>query len=401
MKKICKIGFLIFALIISQQIFPQKENAKGALTGEQQIELSEGYSFISSRIIPEDLDMLIVMASVLNENLDFIRNSQGQVLRKIGPNWVNGIGDWIIEEGYLVRMFTEDSFLIEGDVVDPVTPIPLEFGYQFVSYFPEASIDALIAFETILGDDLDFIRNSQGQILRKIGPNWVNGIGDCNPGEGYLVKMFVADVLIYPITFGVPCPGIPTVTYEGQVYNTILIGGQCWLKENLNVGTMINGDDGMTNNGVIEKYCYDNDPANCEIYGGLYQWHEMMEYSTTPGVQGICPSGWHLPTDEEWTTLTDFLGASVAGGKMKETGTIHWQSPNTGATNESGFTALPGGYRNTGGNFDDLTNNAHFWSSSELNTGYAWDRGLSYGSDAVNRNHRNKDFGFSVRCFQD
>ena len=99
MKKFYTIGLVIIALIISQQAFSQKENAKDPLAGEQQIELSEGYSFISSRIIPEDPDMLVIMSSVLNENLNFIRNSQGQTLRKIGPNWVNGIGDWIIEEG--------------------------------------------------------------------------------------------------------------------------------------------------------------------------------------------------------------------------------------------------------------------------------------------------------------
>ena len=165
---------------------------------EQLIELSEGYSFISSHIIPEDPDMLIVMASVLNDNLDFIRNSQGQVLRKIGPNWVNNIGNWSIDEGYLVKMFSGESFVIGGDVIDPVTPIPLELGYQFVSYLPNGTLDALEAFSGILNDDLDFIRNSAGGVLRKIGPNWVNGIGDCYAGEGFLVKMNGEGVLVYP-----------------------------------------------------------------------------------------------------------------------------------------------------------------------------------------------------------
>jgi hypothetical protein len=164
----------------------------------QSIGLSTGYQFISSHIIPENPDMLIVMASVLNDNLDYIRNSQGEVLRKIGPNWINNIGDWIIDEGYLVKMFSEDSFNVEGNVINPATPISLETGFQFVSYFPEIPLDAMIAFETIIGDDLDFIRNSQGQTLRKIGPNWVNGLGDCQPGEGYLIKMFAAGEIVYP-----------------------------------------------------------------------------------------------------------------------------------------------------------------------------------------------------------
>ncbi len=131
----------------------------------------------------------------------------------------------------------------------------------------------------------------------------------------------------------------------------------------------------MANNSIIEKYCYNNSTANCDIYGGLYQWNEMMQYTTTPGAQGICPAtGWHLPTDAEWTILTTFLGGEgIAGGKMKTTGTIEagtglWYAPNTGATNESGFTALPGGYRSDNGDFDGLGYYAYFWSSTEINT---------------------------------
>jgi len=142
--------------------------------------------------------MSSVMADILNDNLDYVRNSLGQTLRKIGPNWVNNIGDWIIDEGYLFRMFADDSFSIEGIAVDPSIPIPLSSGFQFVSYFPEASMDALIAFETILNENLDFIRNSQGQTICKIGPNWVNGICDCYPGEGYLIKMFSEGEIVYP-----------------------------------------------------------------------------------------------------------------------------------------------------------------------------------------------------------
>jgi hypothetical protein len=163
-----------------------------------QIILSTGFSFMSSRIIPEEPDMLIVMADVINDNLDYIRNSLGQTLRKIGPNWVNGIGDWITDEGYLVKMFSEDTFTLEGEAVDPTTPIPVTSGFQFVSYFPVTPMDAMIAFGSIIGDDLDYIRNSQGEVLRKIGPNWVNGIGDCQPGQGYLVKMFTDGEIIYP-----------------------------------------------------------------------------------------------------------------------------------------------------------------------------------------------------------
>ena len=402
MKKIYTIGLIVLSLIITQQAFPQKKNLKSITDSDQQIEITEGYSFISSRIIAENPDMLVILESILNENLDFVRDSEGSMLRKIGPNWVNGIGDWIVDEGYLIKMFSDDSFIIEGNAIDPTSPIQLETGFQFLGYFPETTIDALIAFETILGENLDFIRNSQGAVLRKIGPNWVNGIGDCNPGEGYLIKMLDGETLIYPGSSSFTCGDPFTDPRDEQTYTTVQIGNQCWMAENLNIGEMINGNSNMTNNSVIEKYCYDNDPSNCEIYGGLYQWNEMMEYSTTPGVQGICPSGWHLPTNDEWIILTDFLGGeSVAGGKMKEAGTAHWAPPNTGATNESGFTALPGGFRSINVSFDDLENFGLFWSSSDIYADYVWYRVLRYDEDEVTIYQNTKNFGFSSRCLQD
>jgi Leucine-rich repeat (LRR) protein len=186
--------------------------------GVQTINLVTGYQFVSSRFIPENPDMLVVVEEILNENLDFVRNSAGQMLRKIGPVWVNGIGNWIVEQGYLVKMFAADSFTICGEPVTPGTPIDVELGFQFVSYFPAAPMDALVAFETIVGDDLDFIRNSAGQMLRKIGPVWVNGIGDCNPGEGYLIKMFADGEIIYPALAksSGKIPSVPTYfTFEG------------------------------------------------------------------------------------------------------------------------------------------------------------------------------------------
>jgi len=190
-----------------------------------------------------------------------------------------------------------------------------------------------------------------------------------------------------------------TDTRDGKTYNTVLIGTQCWMAQNLNVGTKIAGSSNQTNNDIIEKYCDNDDENNCNIYGGLYQWDEAMQYSTTEGVKGICPTGWHLPTDAEWTTLTTFLGGDgIAGGKMKEAGTTHWSAPNTGATNSSGFTALPGDYRSGGGNFYYLTYGAYFWSSSQYDAAHAWDRYLSYGDEDVYRSYYTKAGGWSARC---
>ncbi len=166
----------------------------------QEIELALGYQFISSNRLPENPDMLVVLEDNLNDNLDFVRNSEGNMFRKIGPNWVNGIGDWISTEGYLFRMNEADNLLVYGDALNPQTPIELNAGYQFVSYLPNETLNAIDAFSSILNDNLDYIRGSGGNVLRKIGPIWVNGIGDVHPGEGFLINMLSDDILIYNLT---------------------------------------------------------------------------------------------------------------------------------------------------------------------------------------------------------
>ena len=216
-----------------------------------------------------------------------------------------------------------------------------------------------------------------------------------------------------PVEIPVIC-GDPFTDYrDGQSYNTVQIGIQCWMAENMNIGARIDGVNEMTDNSTIEKYCYDNNTSNCDTYGGLYQWNEIMQYVTTPGAQGICPAGWHIPTDAEWKTLEMYLGMTQAqaddegwrgvdeGGKLKEAGTTHWVSPNTGATNSSGFTALPTGHRNTNGNFWNLTLNGQLWTSTDLGSYPAFQRFLDYNTAQVWRSCTNKLDGFAVRCMLD
>jgi uncharacterized protein (TIGR02145 family) len=196
-----------------------------------------------------------------------------------------------------------------------------------------------------------------------------------------------------------------TDSRDGKVYTTVPIGTQCWMAQNLNVGTRIDCNTDPVNNGTIEKFCYGDSDVNCDTYGGLYRWDEMMQYSTNEGIQGICPSGWHLPTDAEWTTLTTYLGGvggeSVAGGTMKETGTTHWLSPNTDATNSSGFAALPGGLRFPYGGTLYINEYGYWWSSSQKNEVERWFRSLYYYSAAVFREAYSNNHGFSVRCLKD
>jgi uncharacterized protein (TIGR02145 family) len=202
------------------------------------------------------------------------------------------------------------------------------------------------------------------------------------------------------------CGSSFTDSRDNSVYTTVLIDTQCWMKQNLNIGARINGSLEQTNNSIIEKYCYDNLESNCDIYGGLYLWNEMMQYATVAGVQGICPTDWHIPKDAELSAVTTFLGGeSVAGGKMKSTGTVEggtglWISPNSGATNESGFTAFPAGYRHYNGSLYSIGLNGYFWSSTEGSTGNAWYRSMISFTGTVVRNSYDKDYGYSVRCIR-
>jgi len=198
-----------------------------------------------------------------------------------------------------------------------------------------------------------------------------------------------------------PCDGNDSILYMGQIYHTVSIGNQCWLRENLNAGTLLAGDSAQTNNGVIEKYCYNNDPENCAVYGGLYKWSEMMQYTTVEGSQGICPNGYHVPTTTEFDTLRLFLGGNtVAGGKMKETGLEHWNAINYGATNESGFTALGAGISGSNGSFQYLKVYAYFWSSTQLSSTNAYFYYLGYNITNANKSNAYSEERFSIRCLK-
>jgi uncharacterized protein (TIGR02145 family) len=195
-----------------------------------------------------------------------------------------------------------------------------------------------------------------------------------------------------------PGDNVPaTITYAGKTYHTVKIGSQYWLKENLDVGTMIQGIDTAKNNGIIEKYCYNNDTNNCNTYGGLYQWNEAMQYTTMPGTKGICPSGWHIPTKAEFETLIAAVDSN--GNALKAIG----QGTDAGAgTNTSGFSALLAGFRNLTASFNDLGSNTFFWSSTEDNATSAFSMALYYINSNIYFNYYpDKEYGFSVRCVKD
>jgi len=192
---------------------------------------------------------------------------------------------------------------------------------------------------------------------------------------------------------------------DGNSYATVQIGTQCWTQSNLRVGKYRDGSSipnitdntlwSQTNTSSTGAWCnYNNDANNGTTYGKLYNWYAVNDS------RGLCPTGWHVPTDAEWTTLENHLGgSSAAGGAIKST--TGWNSPNTGATNSSGFTGLPGGLRTNDGGFYNVGFNGSWWSSSDAGSGSAWCRFLFYNNAGVARSNDGPRDGFSVRCVRD
>ncbi len=251
--------------------------------------------------------------------------------------------------------------------------------------------DTVLNFELDLTSLLFTISNrGKGTLLYqlKASQNWISvypSSGEVSiESDTILVtinKSGLSDITVYKETIKVVSDnGTDTIDvilngfeYYGQVYKIVKIGTQTWMAENLNAGKKLSYlQTDMRNNGILEKNCFINQDSYCTIYGAIYEWGEAMQYETsddgiTGTTKGICPDGWHLPTQKEWLALGNNLGGmTLAGGKMKESGFSHWLSPNTDATNESGFTALPGGYVDFGGPIYEtgIGSVAGFWTAT-------------------------------------
>jgi uncharacterized protein (TIGR02145 family) len=299
------------------------------------------------------------------------------VMRSYVPYYIDSTG---IDGNFIIKNITPEEYVVQ---VSKLTYTPGSENVKVVSATTEEVNFCLqgkpIAglSDTVLNFGLDLtslpfvVSNSgRGKLTYAISSsqNWIT----VNPSSGELTeesdtirvtinKTGLSDTIAYKeIIKVISDSGTDTVyvilngfMYCGQVYKIVKIGTQTWMAENLNVGKYLSFYSwtvGTLTNGIIDKMCYNDDAINCDIWGGSYDWLEVMElHRSDTGaigtVQGICPAGWHIPTQKEWLSLIDYLGGPlVAGGKLKEAGTGFWTSPNKGATNESGFTALPGGY---------------------------------------------------------
>ncbi len=223
------------------------------------------------------------------------------------------------------------------------------------------------------------------------------------------MKKVVFSTLILTILLFYSCrkvdlPPLIVNDIDGFMYHTVVIGNQTWLKENLKTtryqdGTVIPLVSTLSvwMEATSGAYCsYENNNANVSLYGALYNWYAVTD------VRKLCPEGWHVPTNDEWTTLTTFLGGlEIAGGKMKETGLEHWSSPNTGADNQSGFTGYGSGFRDLTGVYSSLFEFGYYWSSTEYSPTHGIGRKLFYDFPSVSFSGNYKQTGSAVRCIMD
>ena len=189
---------------------------------------------------------------------------------------------------------------------------------------------------------------------------------------------------------------------EDNTYNAVIIGTQVWMAQNLKTTSFSNGDaipttlaDITAATNPIYQWAYNNDDNNVPVYGRLYTWYVASD------ARNVCPTGWHVPTDGQLESMKTFLGGEeVAGGKLKETGTTHWNSPNTGATNETGFTAVPGGYLLPTGASVSMGVSSYFWSTSPGIGGLIWGQGLRDINASMLRGGYIPNDGVSIRCLK-
>lgn len=226
------------------------------------------------------------------------------------------------------------------------------------------------------------------------------------------MKTLIYIILLIPFLFfncnesNDPTIGSQPIDMDGYEYKIIEIGNQVWMAENIRTTKYNNGDEiGTTipasldiSNEYQPKYQWPF--AGKELtaleYGRLYTWYAINDD------RGVCPSGWHVPDDVDWAIFCEFLGGfAISGAKLKEAGTAHWHNPNEGATNESGFTAIPSGYKKNHGDFDAIGLRERWWSATEFSTTHAWRLGVDYNSSGISRNADYPKFGgYSVRCLK-
>jgi uncharacterized protein (TIGR02145 family) len=372
-----------------------------SVTDTQLLELTAGWNDISSYLIPNNPNIETLTDPISGE-LIILQNLEGFYYP---PANVNTLGNWDHESGYFVKLNNPASLSIEGGYV-PNPAIQLEDGWNLIPVLNNTSVSITKLFGAHLGK-VEIIKNGVGTNIYWLEQG-IFSLQELTPGESYFVKVSEGFTISFANVNSFSCGDVFVDERDGQEYETVLIGEQCWMAENLNVGNRIDGGISQADNDTIEKYCYDNNESKCDIYGGLYQWNEVMQYNNAPN--GICPSGWEIPSSYDFCKLATYLDPQVncgieeftgldAGGKMKEAGELHWLSPNTGATNESGFSGLPSGYT-TGGSYYGMGYFTVLWTKTTYGP-YSLGWRLNNNEARIKWQQNNRSNGSPVRCYKD
>ena len=380
------------------------------------------WSMFSTYIIPEHANIDAVLNPV-SSNLIIAKNGSGQVYWPFFG--LNLIGEMEPGRGYQINMLGFDTVDVKGMPIDINTfELELPQGWSIMGHivpYNRAIVDVL---QPIV-DHVELVKNYYGLVY------WpffgLDMIGDMQPGQGYQIKTDTVCFLSYlpsPQPLGVTCPDSIS-DYDGNSYPVIKIGRQCWMAENLKTSHYADGTSipHVTSNivwdslSVYEKAysSYSNSSFNFDNYGALYTWAAAMKGESSLGsqlnrVQGVCPDGWYLPTDNAWDELANNINLQQGiyerdywfwkgiGGHLKTT--TGWNNMGNG-TNDYGFNGLSSGKRNFSGEFSLLTETAYWWTSSEADVDHAITRKLFFRNDNFFNFEHRKDNGFSVRCIMD
>ncbi len=377
----------------------------------RQLDLQTGWN-----LIPVFSDIAVSVEAYFAENLDNV-----EIVTEIaglGVYWpamdIFTLTDLIPGKAYLLKAYGSFSLFELPEVTTaPVTDITSNSAFSGGEVISEGSSAVTargVVWSTIENPSIDL---NEGITIDGAGAGVFDSeVTGLLSETTYFLKAYATtdegtaygEAIEFTTLYGTSFECFTVTDANGNIYNAELIGDQCWMAENLKATKSAGGGD-------ITRYCYQNNPDWCDIYGGLYKWETIMNgeessNSVPSGVQGICPTGWHVPSAAEWEILVNHLGgALVAGGKLKSTRTEpqdhpRWDLPNTGATNESGFNALPGGYRYFNNNSYYLGNMTYFFSATEYFS-FAYKRSLMASSASIPESTENKNTATAVRCIKD
>jgi uncharacterized protein (TIGR02145 family) len=381
----------------------------------QTINLPEGWSIFSTYIEPSQLNISSVMVPVVSQII-IVKDGAGQVY---WPQYgVNGIGNILVGNGYQAKMTNAQNLTITGNQVIPEsTPLIIPVGWSMIGYLRIYATKIDSAFSGIVAN-ISITKDDQGNVY------WpgqgVNQINIIKPGKGYQIKMTNSDTLIYSSNSFV-CERDILSDIDGNYYNTVQIGNQCWMKENLKTTHYSNGTalvDGTNAGNISQDYTtkywfvYGNNISNKNTYGLLYTWAATMDnYGSSNNnpsfVPGICPTNWHVPSDNEWKQMEMYLGMSqIQADALGFRGTNEGNKLKFYGSNESGFSALLSGYRYYNGDFELITYYGYWWTTSSFSFYLPIWRHLRYDSDQVCRyadyvTGGGPAYGYSVRCVKD